>query len=643
MTTRALAGLACLFAALAPARAQDAAPVDSAAPAVATRRFYEVLRNGAKVGHAEVDWAPSTWNGRRTVRDTTTIVRRAVRNMGGMRDLFETTVTLELERDPDGTLWWERSRTEEAGRTTVEETTWTGQGYEDVVRVDGVEQQRVQVPLDAPVMTDAEAFVGPRLRAGAARAGDVLSLRELDVRARGARTTELTLLPAETVDGAEGPVRCTPVRQRDPASGSTLTLWLDASGAYVQLKDDQGNAYRQTTRAKAEEMPVRPAEYPICAPATPTLERIFTARRLGVDVHLQDDPDRALPRFPPSPWSHAGEPRGSAQAGWIIPVELTAYDDPAATAPVGSVDRAAFAADLAPTVLMPCDRGELVATARAIVGDAPTLREAARRLVRWVYSTLQKESPAVADATALEILHERKGDCSEHCVLFVALCRAAGIPARRCAGYTCLGSEWGAHAWAELWVGAWIGADPTTGELGSAARYLFFGYPDRPDSFPAVVSSQLGGRVRFVTRSITVPEDEGGETIDLTDAGAVRVSDKEAGRYANLLAGIEARGVPADWTVHHVGSAAMTLRGPGLFSTLSVMADQGAELDDWGGANATFSGAPAHVDDWGGRKIYLVHSRRRLVRVVVNDASASTLETLEKVLEPTFGPVGPPR
>ncbi|HVY60557.1 MAG TPA: ATP-dependent 6-phosphofructokinase, partial [Planctomycetota bacterium] len=45
--------------------------------------------------------------------------------------------------------------------------------------------------------------------------------------------------------------------------------------------------------------------------------------------------------------------------------------------------------------------GELVATARAIVGDAPTLREAARRLVRWVSSTLQKESPAVADATAL--------------------------------------------------------------------------------------------------------------------------------------------------------------------------------------------------------------------------------------------------
>ena len=56
-----------------------------------------------------------------------------------------------------------------------------------------------------------------------------------------------------------------------------------------------------------------------------------------------------------------------------------------------------------------------------------------KRIAAFVF-TLEKQSPEISDTTAVEILKERRGDCSEHAVLFVALCRAAGIPARRCSG-----------------------------------------------------------------------------------------------------------------------------------------------------------------------------------------------------------------
>ncbi len=115
------------------------------------------------------------------------------------------------------------------------------------------------------------------------------------------------------------------------------------------------------------------------------------------------------------------------------------------------------------TALMPTDHEELQAVVAEVVGDEKDARTAAERLARWVFSELDKKSPEVAQASALQILRERRGDCSEHALLFVALCRAAGIPARECSGYVCIGHQWGAHAWAEIWLGEWIGADPDHG------------------------------------------------------------------------------------------------------------------------------------------------------------------------------------
>jgi len=99
-----------------------------------------------------------------------------------------------------------------------------------------------------------------------------------------------------------------------------------------------------------------------------------------------------------------------------------------------------------------------------ILGDTTDTSEKAQKLARWVFKTLKKSYADNADTT-LEILDRKAGDCTEHSLLYVSLCRAAGIPAREVGGLAYIrGSKplLGWHAWAEIHDGhQWVSVDPT--------------------------------------------------------------------------------------------------------------------------------------------------------------------------------------
>ena len=137
--------LVVLLGAVPAARAADE-PVE-----LRTERWYEQSRDGKKTGYQKVVWSPSTWEGRRTVRDTTTFISRTQRDMGGMKDLFETTITSDLERGEDGTMWWMRVREEEHGRIIERENRWTGKGYEVSERIVGQSATKHFIALSEPV------------------------------------------------------------------------------------------------------------------------------------------------------------------------------------------------------------------------------------------------------------------------------------------------------------------------------------------------------------------------------------------------------------------------------------------------------------------------------------------------------------
>jgi hypothetical protein len=112
---------------------------------------------------------------------------------------------------------------------------------------------------------------------------------------------------------------------------------------------------------------------------------------------------------------------------------------------------------------------------KAIVGDTTDPTEKAKKIAKWVFKTLKKSYADNAD-TALEVLDRNAGDCTEHTLLFVTLCRAAGIPAREVGGLAYVRASkplLGWHAWAEIHDGhQWVSVDPTWDQYLVDATHL---------------------------------------------------------------------------------------------------------------------------------------------------------------------------
>jgi len=124
---------------------------------------------------------------------------------------------------------------------------------------------------------------------------------------------------------------------------------------------------------------------------------------------------------------------------------------------------------LASSISIPSDNPKIIALATKIVGDAPNDFEKASRIVKWIFTNLEKTMAKNSD-NALDILDKKAGDCTEHTLLFVTLARAVGIPSREVGGIAYMAGEkvpkmaW--HAWAEFHDGKqWLTADPTWNQI----------------------------------------------------------------------------------------------------------------------------------------------------------------------------------
>lgn len=133
-------------------------------------------------------------------------------------------------------------------------------------------------------------------------------------------------------------------------------------------------------------------------------------------------------------------------------------------APIAATEKPGDAADyLVATPFIQSDSEEIRSRAKEVVGDATDLPTQIERLTYFVYEHVRDEY-VPAYSNALEALHSGRGDCTEHSILFVALARALGIPARVAVGiaYWPAGAGFGWHAWAEVKTNErWVAVDPT--------------------------------------------------------------------------------------------------------------------------------------------------------------------------------------
>jgi transglutaminase-like putative cysteine protease len=101
-------------------------------------------------------------------------------------------------------------------------------------------------------------------------------------------------------------------------------------------------------------------------------------------------------------------------------------------------------------------------------------------LTRYVNALLEKK-PTVSLPSALEVLRTKIGDCNEHTALYVAMARAAGLPARIAVGLVFVRGVQGAfyyHAWPEVYIdegkgrGLWLPVDPTLNQFPADGTHL---------------------------------------------------------------------------------------------------------------------------------------------------------------------------
>ena len=142
---------------------------------------------------------------------------------------------------------------------------------------------------------------------------------------------------------------------------------------------------------------------------------------------------------------------------------------------------------LVPEVFIESDAPEVVAEARKAVAGVTGTRARAEKLTRYVNALLDKK-PTVSLPSAREVLRTKVGDCNEHTVLYVAMARALGIPARIAVGLVYIHGAFYYHAWPEVYLsegsgfrvqgsgdaerGLWLPVDPTLNEFPANATHL---------------------------------------------------------------------------------------------------------------------------------------------------------------------------
>jgi hypothetical protein len=276
------------------------------------------------------------------------------------------------------------------------------------------------------------------------------------------------------------------IRIAEEYAGIRTHAWLEPSGAVVREEAALGFVLERETRERALTEATATTPVDLVGVSRIPLEGEIPdprgATRLSLRVtgaardHVLNDP-----------------PRQRTTDGRV---DIAREDIPAGAA----ADDAPPAAGeyTAPAPFIESDDPAIVARARAIVGDTTDHAAAARRLVTWVASHLEKV-PSVTVPSAREVLTSMRGDCNEHAVLLTALARAAGIPARVVAGAVYANDGFYYHAWSELWLGRWVSADAVFDQMPTDATHvkLVEGGPERHIALAGTIG-QLAFRVEEV-------------------------------------------------------------------------------------------------------------------------------------------------
>jgi hypothetical protein len=337
---------------------------------------------------------------------------------------------------------------------------------------DGADASEQSIPLSEPLYLPTSARA--RLTGDALAPGRSVTLSVFDPSAMQHQPLEMHVLAREPLSLDGTTVDAWKVRER--FRGTETLVWLDADGHtlreegpmdMVVQREDANHAVAAGWGADAFDLMgaiAVPVRVPIHDPRHSTR---LIARVDGTgDLQVPNDARQSL-------------------RDGILHIEL----EPAtSTYPLPYRD-GEWQADLQATPFLQVDHPRIRAMATAILAGETDSRRAAERLRDWVYQELDKR-PVASIPNAVQVLETRAGDCNEHAVLFAALARAAGLPARVEAGVVYANGAFLYHAWDAVWLGAgWVTVDPTFDQMPADATHvkLVEGGPETHSALLAVI------------------------------------------------------------------------------------------------------------------------------------------------------------
>lgn len=302
-----------------------------------------------------------------------------------------------------------------------------------------------------------------RLVALRARPGQTLAFQSFDpVTLRNAPLT-VTVEQREVIWVLRRPIPT--LRVELEFQGLKSRSWITEVGEVVKEESPTGLIVVRESRERATMLAV-PGEVQMDLLETSAVQP--RGQRITDPIRL----NRIKLRFPVPPGFEGAalDGDGQARSGDVFELVTASLRKPG---PPGE-DLSPF---LAPESLIESDDPGIVAeTQRALAGLAGA-RQKAERLVRHVHALLEKK-PTMSLPSAREVLRTRVGDCNEHTTLYVALARAAGLPARIAVGLVFLRGSFYYHAWPEVWVaegpgrGLWTPVDPTLDQFPADVTHL---------------------------------------------------------------------------------------------------------------------------------------------------------------------------
>jgi transglutaminase-like putative cysteine protease len=357
----------------------------------------------------------------------------------------------------------------------------------DIAVEAGGTTQHSRIPMEGGVVLDGA--VAMRLAAaGRLQPGTEVTVRTFDPSALSARdvtvrvtATDTLILPDSAAIGEAGRWKAMvwdtiPVwRVEQQFGGISLASWVDEDGLLVRAESPLGFDVERTTYelarqewADARVDPALVSGYGALIEGTAVSSNVdlseiestqaLRVRLKGVELEGFDLSGGRQTLHGDTLVVTREDPASYATAGYALPF-------------AGSGEAAA---ELEATPLIQSDDPRIRGKALDVTQQTNDPSIAALRLSEWIYATLRKEITA-SIPSAIQVLDALRGDCNEHTVLFVAMARSIGLPARTAVGLVNVRGRFYYHAWPEVWLaGKWVAFDPTLGQTPADASHLRF-------------------------------------------------------------------------------------------------------------------------------------------------------------------------